>query len=68
MEPYRRYECMGDVAATEREAKEAFSFEETMAQQSANHIRKPVSIELRDTTNNFIIAHKRFQPIEMGVS
>lgn len=66
MEPQRRFECMGNKSATKQEAKEAFQYEEAVAQLSADRIRKSISLELRDITNNQVLAHKRFLPCDVS--
>lgn len=61
MQPHRIYEEFGQGA--EKEALDAFDYECYVAQRAADHTRKPVSVELRDIENGYILAHKRFMPL-----
>lgn len=66
LQPMRIYEDMGKGSeATWNEAREAFSFEEATAQQAADYNRSPVSIELRNLNNGYLMAHKRFMPRDL---
>lgn len=63
MQPHRQYENMGGDA--EAEAMEAFEYECTVAQQAADYMRKPMSLELRNIDKGYLLAHKRFLPRDL---
>ena len=67
LEPHRKYD-KDDTGRpiTEAVARDGFDHECTVAQHSADYLRKRMTVELRDTDTGALLAHKVFEPRDLS--
>jgi hypothetical protein len=67
LEPHRKYDKDETGRPyTEIEAMDGFAHECTVAQHSADYLRKRMTLELRNTSTGIVMAHRSFDPRDLS--